>query len=94
MTTPRRPATRATRKAAHNDLDRAVKELLKAIPLDHLDQRLTALERWFARLEKEFRRSGARVGRAAADVARVAVMGPPPVRKSRPRRITTPHRAH
>jgi hypothetical protein len=75
MAATRKGATQK-RPPAGAGLDRAVKDFLKAVPIDHLDQRLTALEKWFARLEKEVRRSGIRVGRAAADTARIAVMGP------------------
>jgi hypothetical protein len=71
-----RKGTARKSPAAGAGLDKAVKDFLRAVPIDHLDQRLTALETWFARLEKEVRRSGIRVGRAAADTARIAVMGP------------------
>jgi len=84
-TARRDPASRS------GELDRAVKAFLKAIPVDHLDRRLTELERWYARVEKEVRRSGLLVARAAADTARIAVMGPPPAarRGSRARRGRT-----
>jgi hypothetical protein len=77
MATARQRA-RHTGRGTGAQLDRAVKDFLKAVPVDHLDERLTALERWFTTVEKEFRRSGLRVGRAAAETARIAVMGPPP----------------
>jgi len=48
-TPPRPPISQATR------LDRAVKDVLKAIPVDHLDRRLTALEKWVKTLPKDVR---------------------------------------
>jgi hypothetical protein len=91
MATARQTA-RHTERGTGAQLDRAVKEFLKAVPVDHLHERLTALEKWFSRVEKEVRRSGLRVGRAAAETARIAVMGPPPT--ARPRVTRTGTAAH
>lgn len=44
----------------------AVLQLLKAIPVDHLDKRVTALEQWAARVQKDLERLVADLGRPAA----------------------------
>lgn len=65
-TTTRRATARRRRTAAPTpprprpsqakQLDRAVKQFLKAIPVDHLDRRLTALEKWIRGLQKDVRK--------------------------------------
>jgi hypothetical protein len=90
MKTARERAPRSG-AAAGAQLDRALKEFLKAFPIGHLDRRLVAFERWFTGVEREVRRSGLRVGRAAAETARIAVMGPPPARRGPRGGGTAPH---
>jgi len=48
--TPPRPVSPATL------LDRAVKQVLKAIPVDHLDRRFVALEKWVRGVGKDVRK--------------------------------------
>jgi hypothetical protein len=71
----------AQRKTAAKgaNLERALRAFLRAIPIDHLDERLTALETWVTGLEKELRRSGGRVGRAVADTGPTDVLPGEPV---------------
>jgi len=49
-TPPRPQPTPAAR------LDRAVKQVLKAIPVDHLDRRFVALEKWVRGVGKDVRK--------------------------------------
>lgn len=62
-------AKAAPKRAPAADFDRAVKNFLKAIPVDHLDQRLTELERYVKVLQKDMSKL-------------VRDMGPRPARKA------------
>jgi hypothetical protein len=72
-TTTRRATVRrsAPRRVQPAELNSAIKQLLKAIPVDHLDRRLTSIEKWMASIDKDIRKLardsvGARRPRATA----------------------------
>lgn len=75
------------------ELNDAVMQLLRAIPVDHLDRRLSTIEKWLGRLETDVARlvadvGGGPAGRRAHHAA--AVERKP---AARPRRIPIQHGA-
>lgn len=88
-TTAKRPAVRHNKPQQHaREINQAFLQLLKAIPVDHLDRRLSSLEKWVTSLEKDLRKLALDAGRGVPRAPRRAAAKP--VRRAR--RATTPRR--
>jgi len=65
------------------EIHAAVLQLLKAIPVDHLDRRVTALEHWAVRVQKDLQKLVTDVGGPVAPRPRRAVARKPVRRTTR-----------
>lgn len=96
MATAVKRTTRA-RPEAHDtvaEINAALLQLLEAIPVDHLDRRVSALEHWAARVQKDMERLMTDLGRPITPRARpAAVTVTRRTRTARARRVVAPVRS-